>query len=256
MSKKKSTSPQKRREDDAPDDAFVGTIRQIIDWGRENSRQVTIGGAVIVVLAGFAAWFTVQQRRLEANAEVRLAQVQQSVASGNAQLAIRDLRSYLATFGSTDAADQARLLLADVLINQDSANAAIEALGRLPQQLDRPFGLAAARLEAAALEGVQRYDEAIQAYRQVARNARFPYQRREALADAARLELQHGQPSEAAALFQQVVDTFDSDEAGKGYYEMWLAEARARARTGQGPTDPPAEPAATAAPIPVDSATG
>lgn len=253
---KKPTSPRGRHDDEVPDDAFVGTVKRIIAWGKDNSRQVTIGGAIVVVAAAFAAWFTVQQRSLEANAQTRLAQVQQSVASGNPQLAIRDLRSYLGTFGSTDAADQARLLLADVLLSQDSAGAAIGALGSLPNRLDDPFGLAAARLEAAALEGAQRYDEAIQAYRELARNARFPYQRREALADAARLELQHGQPSEAAALYQQVLDTFDSNESGMSYYQMWLAEARARERTGQGPTEGSAKPSAATETPAADSAAG
>ena len=244
---KNPTSPGGRREADAPDDAFVGTIKRIITWGQENARQAIIGAVAILVVVGGATVVVIQQRSLERSAQSRLAQVQQTVASGNTELAIRDLQSYLERFGSTEAADQARLILADLLVAQERPQEAIEALGDLPEQLDQPFGLAAARLEAAALERIQRYDDAIRAYREIAANARFSYERREAFADAARLELQRGQPEQAVELFQQVLATFDSDEAGRGYYEMWLAEARARARTGEGNA---------VSSVPSDSATG
>lgn len=240
---KHPTSSRVHRDDEVPDDAFVGTIKRIISWGKENSRRVIVGTAVVVVIAAVAAIMIVQQRSLERSAATRLAQVQQTVASGNTQLAIRDLQSYLERFGSTEAAAQARLVLADLLLSQQQPQDAVQALGDLPDQLDNPFGLAAARAEAAALERMERYDDAIRAYRQLADNARFPYQRREALADAGRLELQRGQPAQAVPLFEDIMDTFDDDEAGRGYYEMWLAEARARARTGRGNTVPAADTA-------------
>lgn len=244
---KKPSSSRVRRDDDVPDDAFVGTIERIIAWGQENTRQVTIGSAVILVIAAVAAWMIIQQRSLEANAQARLAQVQQTVASGNAQLAIRDLESYLDTFGSTDVADQARLTLADLLTTHAQPQQAIDALADLPRRIDAPFGLPAARLEAAALEQMGRYDDAISAYDRIAANARFPYQRREALADAARLQLQYGSPEQAVDHLQRAVDTFEEGEAGRGYFEMWLAEARAQARAGQATATPPPSPADTAA---------
>ncbi len=254
MAKQPTSSPV-RRNDDVPDDAFVGTIRRLITWGQENTRQVTIGGAAILIIAAITAWMIVQQRQLENAAQSRLTQVQQTVASGNTELAVRDLRSYLDTFGGTDASDQARLLLADLLLTREQPQQAIEALESLPERLNEPFGLAAARLEAAALERTEQYDDAIRAYRRIARNARFPYQRREALADAARLQLQRGQPQQAVGLFEEVVATFDADEAGRAYYEMWLAEARAHVRAGRGNTAPAAQ-ADPANPPVTDTATG
>lgn len=244
---KHPTSSRVHRGEEAPDDAFVGTIKRVVTWTRENQRGVTIGAAAILVLAAGAVWYITQQRSLERTAASRLTQVQQSVASGNAQLAIRDLQSFLDTFGSTSAGDQARLVLADLLTNQDRPEEAIEALGSLPDRLDDPFGLAAARLEAAALEAVDRFDEAVAAYETIAQNARFAYQRREALADAARVELQHGDPAAAVGYYQRVLDTFDEQEAGSSYYRMWLAEAQAQAAAqpvAQPADQPPREPGA------------
>lgn len=248
MAKKHPTSSRVHRDSDVPDDAFVGTVRRVIDWVQDNRREATIGGLAVILVTAGAVWFVVQQRSLEQTAQARFTEVRQTVASGNTQLAIRDLETFLGTFGSTDAADQARIILADLLILEGRAEEAIEALGTLPDRVDEPFGLAAARIEAAALERLRRYDEAVQAYIRIADNARFPFQRREALADAGRVELQHGEPADAVPLFDRVLDTFeDGETAGRGYYEMWLAEAQARARTGQGPTATPEIPAADTA---------
>lgn len=244
MTKKHPTSSRVHRNDEVPDDAFVTTVKRITRWAQKNQTQVIVGAVAILAVAAGAYWFISSQRSLEETAYSRLSQVQQSFASGNTQLAIQDLRSFLNTFGSTQAADQARLLLSDILIQEDRAEEAIDALDDLPDRLDSPFGLAAARVEASALESLGRYDDAADAYQRIARNARFQYQRRDALADAARVQLQNGDPAAAAALYQQVVDTFGEQEAGRGYYEMWLAEARAAAESGQG-TAAPKPPADT-----------
>lgn len=239
---KHPTSSRVHRDDQVPDDAFVSTVRRIITFAQENRNSVLVGAAAILAIAAGTAWFIASQRSLEETAQARLTQVQQSVASGNTQLAVQDLQSFLGTFGSTAAADQARLMLAGILIQEDRAQEAVDALQDLPERINSPFGIAAARLHASALETLGRYQDAAQAYQQIARNARFPYQRRQALADAARVNLQHVDPAAAADLYQQVLDTFGDQEAGRGYYEMWLAEARAAAQApttaGQGTADP------------------
>ena len=232
MAKKHPTSSRVHRDDGLPDDVFVSTMRRIISWAQENRQQMIVGSVAILLVAAAGAWFIASQRSVETAANTQLARVQQSVASGNNQLAIRDLQSFLNTYGSTEAADQARLILASVLIDEDRATEAVEALATLPERLDNPLGLPAARLKASALESLDRTQEAIDAYLAIAEDARFPFQRREALADAARVHLQNGNPERAVDLYQQVVDTFDEQEAGRGYYQMWLAEARAQ--VGQG----------------------
>lgn len=229
---KHPTSSKVHREDHGPDDAFVNTVKRSYSWGRENGRVVAVVLALMLVLGVGAFWYISQQRQLEAQAASRLNEVQQSVASGNPQLAIRDLQAYLDRFGSTETADQARLILASILIEQEQPQEAVQALGELPGELDRPFGLAAARLEAAAHEEMGDIDAAVRTHLRIADRARFPYERREALSDAARLHSQNGEPDRAADLYERVVAMFDEDEAGRGYYEVWLAEARAAAREG------------------------
>ena len=136
---KHPTSSRVHRGEEVPDDAFVSTVRRTIAWGREHSRELIIDAVILAVLVLAAVWYIGQQRSLEEQAATRFGAVQQSMASGNPQLAIRDLESFIATFGETDAGDRARLLLADLLIAQDRTDEALEALGSLPDRLDEPF---------------------------------------------------------------------------------------------------------------------
>ena len=214
------------------EDAFIATVERGLAWGREHSRPLTIAGIVVVVLAALGIYYVTSQRRIEAQAQAQFAQVQESLASGNRQLAIRDLRSYLSRFGGTEAAAPARLALADLLLADNQAQEAIDALGDLPQDLDGPYGVAAARILAGVYEALGRIDDAVALDRRIAENARFQFQKREALADAARIRLQNGDPEAAARLYSDVVNLFDEGDPGRGYYSMWLAEARARAEEG------------------------
>lgn len=240
---KHPTSSRVRREDHGPDDAFVATVKRTYAWGRENARVVGIALVVVLLVIAGGIWYMAQQRQLETQAAARLGEVHQTVATGNAELAIRDLERYLERFGGTRTADQARLLLASILLGENRPQEAREALGNLPRNLDRPFGMAAARLDAAALEEAGDFEAAADTYRRIAADARFTYERREALADAARVSLQNGDPAAAARLYERVVETFAQDDQGRGYYEMWLAEARARTDNGLTAASAPGAPA-------------
>lgn len=231
---KHPTSSRVHREPEGPDDAFIAAIERATTWGRAHSRELTIAAVLVAALVLIGLYYVNSRRTIEAQAQAQYGQVQQSLASGNTQLAIRDLQSFVSRFGDTSAAAQARLALGDLLLREGRAEEAIDALGDLPDDLDEPFGLAAGRLLAAAYEETGRPNDAVETYLRIADRARFDFERREALADAARVRLQDGDPAAAAALYARVVDLFDENDTDRGYYAMWLAEARARAEEGEG----------------------
>lgn len=247
---KHPTSSRVPKPQQEPDDKFLLAIERVAYWARQHSRQLVIGGIVLVILVAAGLYYFETQRRLEAEAATRLTEVQQTVMTGNMPLAIRDLQTYLATFGGTAAAREARLMLADLLIAQERPADAIQALGNLHRDLDEPVGLAAAQLLAAAHENLERYDDAIDTYRRIARNARFEFQRREALADAARVAMETGRHDMAAGFYEDLLQTLEEGDPDRGYFEMWHTEARARAQAGPGaaPAATPATPAAPAVP--------
>jgi predicted negative regulator of RcsB-dependent stress response len=243
---KHPTSPRAPKPEPEPDDKFLYAVGRASIWAREHTRALIIGGIVLVILVAAGVYYVDSQRRLEAEAATRLGEVQQTVMTGNMPLAIRDLQTYLGTFGGTKAAREARLMLADLLLSQDRPADAIETLGRLPRDVDEPAGMAAAQLLAAAQEALGEYDDAIQTYRRIARDARFEFQRREALDDAARVAMDTGQNDLAVELYDRILQTFEEADLQRGYYEMWRAEALARAATGApATTAPAATPAVT-----------
>lgn len=245
---KHPTSSRAPRPEPEPDDKFIFAVERVTIWARKHSRQLIIGGIVLAVAILAGVYYLDSQRRVEAEAAARLSEVHQTIQTGNVPLAIRDLQTYLSTFGGTRSAREARLLLADLLLAQDRPEDAVQALGRLPRNLDEPLGLAAAQLLAAAHEALGQPDEALDIYQRIARSARFDFQRREALSAAARLAMETGRPDHAADLYARLVDTFEEGDPGRGYFEMWQAEALARAARGPGTT-----PAATPAAAPADT---
>jgi predicted negative regulator of RcsB-dependent stress response len=245
---KHPTSPKVPKPAPEPDDKFIFAVEQTATWARAHSRELIIGAVVLIVVIAAGLYYWESQRRVEAEAATRLTEVQQTVMTGNIPLAIRDLQTYLNTFSGTSAAREARIMLADLLLTQERPQDAITALGRLPRDLDEPVGIAAAQILAAAQESMGDYDAALDTYQRIARNARFQFQRREALSDAARLALDTGRADLAADLYDRLIQTFEAEDPSRGYYEMWRAEARARAARGAGTA--PAVPAPDAAGAP------
>jgi predicted negative regulator of RcsB-dependent stress response len=237
---KHPTSSRVPKPEPEPDDKFILFVERVAIWARENTRLIIVAAILAVVVVAGGIYYVESQRRVEAEAATRLTEIQQTVMTGNVPLAIRDLQTYLNSFGGTRAGREARLILADLLIAQERPAEAIDALGNLHRDLDEPVGLAAAQLLAAAYEALEQYDDAIDTYRRVASNARFEFQRREALSAAARVALETGQANLAADLYDRLVGTFDESDPARSYYEMWRAEARIRGAAG-----PQVQPAGT-----------
>jgi tetratricopeptide (TPR) repeat protein len=250
---KHPTTPRGQKPQTEPDDKFLLAVERTALWVKQNSRQLIVGAVVLAIAVAAGLYYLESQRRVEAEANARLGEVYQTVQTGNVPLAIRDIQAYLGTFGGTKAAREARLILADLLIRQDRPAEAVDALGSLPRDLDEPVGLAAAQLLGAAYEAQGNHQEAIDTYRRISRNARFEFQRREALADGARVAMDAGQPDVALEFYDRLVDSFDEGDPMRGYYEMWRAEASARLAASPAAARPSATPAPTAEPEAVPS---
>lgn len=217
--------PTRRRIDHAPEpeDAFIARVLEIAAWARGNARVLSVAAiAAVVVVAG--SFFFVNQRRARSEqAEVRLTEIRQT-ASVNTALAITDLETFLTQFGGTSAADDARLLLASLYLETDQAQKAADIVGSLAGNARTATGTAAAFLLAAAHESLGQPAEAERVYLRIAEQARFDYERREALDHAARIRLDAGNAAGAVELYQRILDGLP-EGAQRSYYEMRRAEA-------------------------------
>lgn len=219
-------------ETDSPDDAFVARVLELSAWARQNSRALAIGGIVAVLGVLAIVYYFNRQQAIHATAATELAEIRQTIASGNAQLAIRDLRGFLDLYGEIPAGRQARVLLGELYLQQNQPERAIATLEPLAGSWDERFAVDAALLLAAAYEAAEQPQQAVATYLAVAEHADFEYRRRIALSDAARVRQQQGNAAGAAELYQRLVEMTSGQEARQNVFEMRLAEARALARTG------------------------
>jgi predicted negative regulator of RcsB-dependent stress response len=212
-----------------PDDALTERLLHLILWARKNLR-VLATTAVVIVLAVLATLYSLNMREARrAEASLRLNEVRQTALSGNHALALRDIEAFIARFSGTPSADEARLLMAQISLEDAQPAKAIEALNTLAGKAGTPLGTSAAFLLAAAYDQNGDAAQAEATYLRIADQAAMGFQRREAIEQAARIRTEQGDAAKAVELYQRLVGMTHEDSPERGIAELRLAEARARA---------------------------
>lgn len=217
-----------------PDDAFIARTLEFVAWAKSNTRTlIATGGAVILLVLAGGYYINFKQVQGE-QAASQLNAVWQTAASGNNALAIRDLEGFIQTFASTNAADEARILLAKLYLEEgqpDKAMTTVQALASKPKE---KLGASAAFLLGAAYEAAGDPEKAESTYLQIADRAEFDYQRREALDHAARIRMERGAVDQAAELFQRLLEMTPETSPERGLYELRLGELKAKSAASKG----------------------
>jgi predicted negative regulator of RcsB-dependent stress response len=219
-------APEEKKE---AEDVFVEKVLKATSWAKKNSQVLTIlGVAVVILVAGgvyYQNWKAAQTQR----AVSQLEQVQQAVAFGEREEAKASLNQYLASFEGTPYAMEARLLLGQVLLEEEDPEGAMEALSPAVREMAaEPIGLQAAFLMAAAYEEADRLDEAERLFLRIANTAEMNFQIREALAGAARIRTRLENFSGAIELYEEVLGGMEENDPERSYWELRLQEASAR----------------------------
>jgi predicted negative regulator of RcsB-dependent stress response len=221
------------REQGDPDDVFVTRVLEATAWAKANARALVIGGAALLVLVVGALWYVQSQRTLREQASAQINEVRQSVLSGNRMLAIRDLETFLNRFGGAPAANEARLMLGQLYLEEGRVQEAKDAVSRLARSPGDAMGAPAAFLLAAAHEAANEPQDAEQVYLRIGERGRFDYQRREALDHAAQIRVRQGNPAGAAELYERLIAMTPEELPERSVFEMRLAEVRAMALTAR-----------------------
>ncbi|HEX7090213.1 MAG TPA: tetratricopeptide repeat protein [Longimicrobiales bacterium] len=223
--------------DKAEDDAFIARVLELTVWARNHSRAITVAVIVLVAAVALGIYYRNSRAAIANRATAELAQLYQTAASGNRAVAIREIESFVNRFGSASAAREGRVLLGQLHLEEGHAEQAIEALSPVAEDLDDPLGAPAALLLGAAYEAAGRSGEAERVYLRIADQARFPFQRHDALYAAARIRQDRGDYAGAVALYDRLLGLLPADAPERGIYEMRRAEAAARAGAAQAPGD-------------------
>ncbi len=227
-----SVASRPRRPKGSPDtdDILLARALQFSAWARRNVRLLIIAAVILLLLVGGLLYYRFHQAERLERAATEYLFLEQTAAAGNVPLAIRDLQQFIQRFDGTPYADEARVLLGQLHLQQGEPQPAIEVLRPLTNRIRRsPVGAQGSMLLATAQTQAGDMPAAINTYLQVAREARMELHREEALSTAATLREQQGDYAGAAELYRQVVEMMEAGSQQRSLYEMRLAEAEARA---------------------------
>lgn len=173
-----------------------------IDWVKAHARQVGVGAIALAALAGVLWIVRNQNEGNETAASRQLVSAQRSVGAGNLPLASADLRKLADRYGSTRAGTEAKVLLAQVLLQQNKAPDALKLLDEIGTG-----GTTAASvhgLKAAALEQTGKPAEAAEEYLKAAAANPLKGEAESLKADAARAYVAAGRKADALKIWQEM----------------------------------------------------
>ena len=239
------TARRVHRQDAEPDDIFVARVLETSAWAKQNSRMLVIGGIVAAVLIIGLFYFVTSRRATNAQAAAQLTQARAVAMSGNNALAIRELEQFLARFEGTPSAAEARLMLGRAYLDAGQVQQAQNTIEPLAGDMSSGLGINAATLLASSYEAAQEPHRAEEIYLEMAEEARFLFQRQDALDNAARIRLQRGDAAGAAELYRQLLEITPQSNPERPIFEMRLGEALTQAAVGgtsnaAAPPPPPA----------------
>ncbi|MDE2875365.1 MAG: tetratricopeptide repeat protein [Gemmatimonadota bacterium] len=228
--RKPGTRPPKPESPVDQEDAFVAATLEASNWAQKNRPIVTLG--VVVLGLGVAAFVYYGRYRdtLRTNAALQLEEMQLRLAAGDPATLQTDLELYLDRFSGTPFAGEARVTLAQVNTDLGDREGAAEVLRPLAGDVGNPLGAQAAAMLAAIAEDMGDLQMAEGLYERLADGARLGFQRRDALASAARLRYAQGDPAGALTHYDRLLAEMDEMDPGRGVVEMRRAEVVAMAR--------------------------
>ena len=209
------------------EDVFVESVLEGSVWAKSHGRIILIAGiAAFLAIAGLL-WYRSYQSNVREAAARELNMVRQTVLSGNKQLAVTDLKKYVAKYGNTASGAEARTMLAQMHLSLNQPQEAVTAIQPIAD--DVKDGTAAAFLLAGAYEAQNQPDKAEQTYLKIADEARFGFEKREALERAAGVRMARGNSAGAIELYNRAIETLPADSPDRSVYEMRIAEVRGAA---------------------------
>jgi predicted negative regulator of RcsB-dependent stress response len=223
MSKKHPRAGRVHRERH-DEDVFVESVLEGSVWAKQHGRTLMIAGIALFVLLAGGIYYRNYRAQLNDQAASQLNQVRQTVMSGNKQLAVTDLKTFVAKFGNTSAGDEARTMLAQMYLSLNQPQQAVTAIEPIADDVEQ--SPAAALLLAGAYEALKQPEKAEEHYLKIADDARFSFEKREALERAARVRLARGNTAGAIELYNRAIETLPDDSPDRAVYQMRIAEIR------------------------------
>jgi predicted negative regulator of RcsB-dependent stress response len=221
----------------APDseDAVIARALEFSQWAQRNARILVIATILGILLIGGTIYYrSYQAERAERAAADFMALEQTAAAAPDPTLVAADLERFASRYDGTAYADEARVLLARIRLEEGQIEQAIPPLEAAARRMGRTgIGGQAGLLLAAAHEQAGNLEAADATYLRVSREARFDFERQQALEAAAMLRQTAGNYAGAAELYRQLAAEAEAGSMERSIFEMRLAEAEQQALAQQ-----------------------
>ena len=180
---------------------WIGAHRQLSSWI----------GAILVVGAALFVWTLTTQRREEEIASRELQAARFAFENQNLPLAASELARVVENYSGTNAAEEGRLLLANVRMLQGQPQQAIEVLRDHAPRAGGAFRSQGYGLLGAAYENTGRLREAAEAYEKASETARLDFQKVQMLSEAGRAWTAAADTARAIAAYRRIVNDFPKE---------------------------------------------
>jgi len=216
--------PGTRRSQSEPDDVFVAKVLEAGKWAESHQQLLTVLGVVVLIGIGALLYLRNYRANMNVQAATELEQIYQSVSIQDLEGARGELVTFLDRFGGSAYEPEARLLLGDLYLRDDSPEQALAVLRPLGESPRRPIDFQAAALLAAALEEDRQWDEAERVYLLIANRSDLDFQVRDALEAAARIRKDRGDGDGAVELYRRILSSLEDGDPERGLFEMRITE--------------------------------
>lgn len=198
----------------------------IAEWVRDHNRELTwTVTALVVIVGGF--WFYQRSQAIKSQrAETAYLQARQAVEAGNLPLGVSDLQKVVNRYEGTAAGSQAAMTLAQALYDSNKFKEGVAALKKVEGSVPSEFKASIHVLEAAGYEGLKDFASAAEQFRQASDATKFPADKSEYLASAARDYQAAGNIKAAIGIWQELVKNENPGVAGEARVRLGELEAK------------------------------
>ena len=186
---------------------------RVVAWVRAHRTASSWIGAVLVVGIGLFLWTQATRQRSQDIASRELQGARFAFESQNLPLAASELARVIENYSGTNAAEESRLLLANVRLLQGQPPQAIDVLKDYAPGAGRAYRAQAYGLLGAAYENLGRSREAAEAYESGVTAAQLDFLKAQMLSDAARSWVAAGDMTKAIANYQRILKDFSKEGA-------------------------------------------
>jgi len=184
---------------------------RLLDWFKAHSQITSWLGAILIVGAGLFVWTLSTKRRTEEIASRDLQGARFAFENQNYPLAASELAKVIANYSGTNAAAEARILLANSRLLEKQPQQAITVLKDFAPGAPQAYRAQAYGLLGAAYENMGKPRDAGEAYENGSAAARLDFLKAQMLSDAGRAWTVAGDTTKAVAAYRRIVNQFGKE---------------------------------------------